>query len=84
LTIADQLKTAIVLDDHLVNSDLPRLAWFHDLLRRIAVNAQILVITCRPMDYLDGSVSPSVDQRANAVHSIDLERELRRHDARAP
>ncbi len=84
LTIADQLKTAIVLDDHLVNADLSRLAWFHDLLRRIAVNAQIVVITCRPTDYLDGPAGPSACQHANAAYSIDLGRELRRHDARTP
>ena len=48
LTIADQLRSAIVLDDHLVHTDVSRLAWFHDFLRKVAVNAQIIVITCRP------------------------------------
>ena len=52
LTIADQLKSAIILDDHLVHTDPTRLVWFRDALRKTAHNAQVVVLTCRPEDYL--------------------------------
>jgi uncharacterized protein YhaN len=52
LTIADQLKSTIVLDDHLVHTDPARLRWFRDMLQRTAVNTQVIVLTCRPEDYL--------------------------------
>lgn len=86
VTIADQLKTAIVLDDHLVNADLSRLAWFHDLLGRIAVNAQVVIITCRPRDYLDDlGVAPiaSTTEAPGRIRTIDLGQELHRHEARS-
>jgi hypothetical protein len=86
LTVADQLKTTIVLDDHLVHTDVSRLEWFHDLLRRIAVNAQIIVITCRPQDYLAGIDvpvdPPVVDLASGLIRSIDLRRILERHASR--
>ena len=52
LTIADQLKSTIVLDDHLVHTDPARLLWFRGMLQRTAVNTQVIVLTCRPEDYL--------------------------------
>ena len=85
LTIADQLQSAIVLDDHLVHTDVSRLAWFHDFLRKVAVNAQIVVITCRPQDYLAGlevsAETPVVDLAGGTLRAIDLGRVLQRHAA---
>ncbi|HYV45124.1 MAG TPA: AAA family ATPase [Myxococcaceae bacterium] len=52
LTIASQLRSAIILDDHLVHADPFRLAWFRDVLTKTAVNTQVIVLTCRPQDYL--------------------------------
>jgi uncharacterized protein YhaN len=52
LTIAAQLKSAIVLDDHLVHTDPVRLAWFREMLMKTALNTQVVVLTCRPEDYL--------------------------------
>src|SRR4029077_19259137 len=83
LTIADQLQSAIVLDDHLVHTDVSRLEWFHEFLRKVAVNAQIIVITCRPQDYFAGvDVSPElpvVDSAGGTLRAIDLRRVLQRH-----
>jgi hypothetical protein len=68
-----------LLDDQLVHSDESRMSWFRDELRAAATNGlQILVLTCRPADYLAADelaqqhetmrdVSPS-------VRCIDLER----------
>jgi hypothetical protein len=87
LTIADQLRTAIVLDDHLVHTDVLRLTWFHELLRKVAVNAQVIIITCRPQDYLAGlkipTEDPVVDVLGDTLRAIDLERVLQRHQAGA-
>ena len=85
LTIADQLQSAIVLDDHLVHTDVSRLAWFQEFLRKVAVNAQVVVITCRPQDYLAGievsAETPVVDIAGGTLRAIDLGRILERHTA---
>lgn len=52
LTIAGHLRSAVVLDDHLVHSDLARLQWFREALQKTAVNAQVIVLTCRAEDYV--------------------------------
>jgi uncharacterized protein YhaN len=85
LTIADQLQNSIVLDDHLVHTDVSRLAWFHEFLRKVAVNAQIVVITCRPQDYLAelevSAEAPVIDLAGGTLRAIDLGRILHRHAA---
>jgi DNA repair exonuclease SbcCD ATPase subunit len=52
LSLAEQLKTALMLDDQLTQSDADRMLWLRDLIRELAANIQILVFTCRPADYL--------------------------------
>jgi hypothetical protein len=54
LTLAAQLKTLLVLDDQLAQSDPDRIGWFRDRLRASVRDHahQIIVITCRPLDYL--------------------------------
>lgn len=76
LAIAQELKTAIVLDDQLVHTDLSRLGWFADTLRAVAREAQVLVFTCRPSDYLSGAGpdgGPAV-RDVEGVRAIDLGR----------
>ena len=51
LAIAESLKSVIVLDDHLVQTDPDRLAWFVDTLQEAAKQIQVIVITCRRRDY---------------------------------
>jgi chromosome segregation ATPase len=51
LTLAEQLKTAVLLDDQLAQSDLGRMTWLRDLLKEVAGKIQIIVLTCRPEDY---------------------------------
>jgi uncharacterized protein YhaN len=76
LTIADQLRSTIVLDDHLVHSDPARLLWFRDVLQRTAVNAQVIVLTCRAGDYLSLSElpidTPSYDAAAGTIRAINV------------
>jgi hypothetical protein len=82
LTIADQLKAAIVLDDHLVHTDPRRLAWFRGVLLKTALNAQVVVLTCRPEDYLSPDELPSGvamrDLAGGSIRSIDASRAVKR------
>jgi hypothetical protein len=85
LTIAEQLKSAVVLDDHLVHTDPERLVWFRDLLRKTAVSTQIIVLTCRPHDYLAPSECPEAvpvsDFAGGIVRTIDVARVIRRWES---
>ena len=51
----------------------------------VAVNAQVVVITCRPQDYLTGlevsAETPVVDLAGGTLRAIDLGRVLQRHAA---
>jgi DNA repair protein SbcC/Rad50 len=82
LTIADQIKSTIVLDDHLVHTDPTRLLWFRDVLHRTAVNTQVIVLTCRGEDYLSGSDLPvdgvSTDLAGGTIRAINMARALTR------
>lgn len=82
LTIADQLRSTIVLDDHLVHTDPTRLRWFRDVLQRTAVNTQVIVLTCRPEDYLSPAELPvdtaSNDTAAGTIRAINVARALTR------
>lgn len=83
LSIADQMRCTVVLDDHLVHTDAIRLDWFQDALRRIAVNTQVIVITCRSQDYLSVVGLPvdgpaTVDLAANTVRAVDMARTVDR------
>ena len=84
LSLAEYLRTAIVLDDQLVQSDETRMDWFRTLLAEKARKFQIIVFTCRPSDYLsraalvpEGSAVHS-DTDDGFVRAIDLGRALRR------
>jgi uncharacterized protein YhaN len=75
LTIADQLRSAVVLDDHLVHSDLARLQWFREVLQKTAINAQVIVLTCRAEDYVRPDEMPvdsaTRDVAAGTIRTID-------------
>jgi hypothetical protein len=85
LSIAEQLKSAIILDDHLVHTDPDRLAWFRSTLRTAALNAQVIVITCRPGDYLAATELPAEaairDLAGGAVRAIDFARSAKRFES---
>jgi DNA repair exonuclease SbcCD ATPase subunit len=84
LALAEYLRTAIVLDDQLVQSDETRMDWFRGLLTEKAQAFQIVVFTCRPDDYLvtnafvpDGDVFHA-DTHDGIVRAVDLGRALHR------
>lgn len=78
LALAEYLKTALVLDDQLVQSDNTRMDWFRRLLADKARAFQIVVFTCRPDDYLAPSAmvaagpAVSADSDDGFVRAIDL------------
>jgi hypothetical protein len=82
LAIAEQLRSAIVLDDQLVQTDPKRLGWFRDVLRQTSMNAQVIVLTCRPQDYLEPDElpieNPVRDLAGGAIRAIDFARVAKR------
>jgi hypothetical protein len=86
LCIAEQLRSAIVLDDHLTHSDASRIGWFNAVLRAAAPQVQIILITCRPSEVLSPDELP-VDGEAMRVaaagllRAVDLNRVIRRFAA---
>jgi len=84
LSLAEYLKTAIVLDDQLVQSDDSRMDWFRALLAEKAHSFQIVVFTCRPSDYLPASAlvpegsAVHADTDGGFTRAVDLGRALRR------
>jgi len=84
LALAEYLQTTVVFDDQLVQSDGNRMDWFRGLLAEKARIFQIIVLTCRPSDYL-GTATPESDvSNANAdqvdgfIRALDLERVVQR------
>jgi len=66
LCLAERLRSALLLDDQLVQSDPDRLRWFRRALRDTArTGVQIVVLTCRPDDYLEPAEVPP-------PHVVDL------------
>lgn len=72
LTLAEQLGSAVVLDDQLTQSDAQRMVWLRNLLTQTAATIQILVFTCRPADYLVFSELQEAEHYGDAIRSIDL------------
>jgi AAA domain len=59
LCLAERLRSALVLDDQLVQSDPDRLRWFRRAIRQTAATGvQVVVLTCRPDDYLEPAETP--------------------------
>lgn len=79
LCIAEELESALVLDDHLAQSDPDRIAWFRETLRSAAQKVQVLLFTCRPADYVGdaewpGAELPAITRAAGLLRVVDLNR----------
>ncbi|MBK7078085.1 MAG: AAA family ATPase [Myxococcales bacterium] len=77
--IAQQLHSAIVLDDHLSQSDAGRIAWFNDMLRGAAATVQIVFITCRPGELLAEAERAGGGGLDAPVRAVDLAKVIRRY-----
>jgi DNA repair protein SbcC/Rad50 len=83
MTVAQELCAPIILDDHLVHTDPERLTWFRRALRETAALTQVIVLTCRPQDYLAADEipaggDPARDLAGGALRAVDLGRVVRR------
>jgi uncharacterized protein YhaN len=87
LCVAEQLRSALVLDDQLAQTHRERVAWFRATLRESAERIQILVLTARPEDYLSqeelrtaSEADPGAPRAIDpgAPRAVDLERVIRR------
>jgi AAA domain len=85
LAIAEHLQTMVLLDDHLAQTDPQRVDWFRELLREVGAKVQIVVLTCRPDDYLGAHEKPDGtamrDSDGGRVRAIDLARVIARAKA---
>lgn len=77
LTIAEQLGATLILDDHLTQTDPGRIEWFRRVFRAHASEAQLVVMTCHPLDYLNESEMPTEGEAvarsaSGLVHAIDV------------
>ena len=83
LCVAEQLHSAIVLDDHLSQSDPARVAWFNTVLRNSAQQIQIVLITCRPTEILSAAEFPvpgesTLSGAGGLVRAVDLSMVIKR------
>ncbi|MFT3712533.1 MAG: AAA family ATPase [Archangium sp.] len=69
LALATHLGAPVLLDDQLVHSDAARLGWFRKALLEAAEKTQVIVLTCRPLDY---------PTEANGARVVDLEKLITR------
>ena len=69
LAIAESLKTFVVLDDQLTQTDDTRMGWTRRLLAQVAEGSQVIVLTCHPLDYEDESPNHVVDLRMSLSRS---------------
>jgi uncharacterized protein YhaN len=82
LCLAEYLRSTLVLDDQLVQSDQTRMGWFRSVLEEKARSFQIVVFTCRAEDYLGPQAGragdgPQVDREEGWVRAVDLGRVVR-------
>ena len=81
LTLAEQLRSTVVLDDQLTQSDAQRMVWLRNLIRQTAANIQIIVFTCGPTDYLtptEFKATRKPEHFSTAVRSVDLAQDDRK------
>lgn len=78
LSVAEHLESLLVLDDQLAQTDPRRVEWFGQVLRDCAERIQIVLLTCRPREFLteDEIALPGTTVRDSAsgmLRAVDLE-----------
>lgn len=72
LALAEELGTALVLDDQLTQSDTERMGWLGNYIREVAGKIQVIVLTCRPDEYLSANEEEAGAGAETHVSSQDL------------
>ena len=78
LSLAEQLRSAVLLDDQLTQSDAARMEWLRTCIRELAATIQIVVFTCRPEDYLLPGELKSAKKSDPLVRSVNLAQAIER------
>lgn len=81
LAVAEHLGAAVILDDHLAQTDPERVEFFRALLREVGDRVQIVVLTCRPLDYLgEGELDAvrGVLDVGPSLRAVDLQGSIQR------
>lgn len=82
LSLAEQLESAVLLDDQLTQTDPKRMNWFKQRLREFAGKIQVVVLTCRPQDYLQDNEIQLEEKwygsEDGTVRAVNLERVVER------
>ena len=71
-----------MLDDHLSQCDPEKIDWFRDRLLKAAERIQVVLLTCRPEDYLDANEFPVGDELvrdSGLLRAVDLGRAIQRY-----
>jgi hypothetical protein len=71
LSIAEALKSFLVLDDQLTQTDSERMKWMRDLLEKSSSATQVIVMTCHPEQY-------ELTAGKSAAHTVDLQALIKR------
>jgi hypothetical protein len=83
LTLAEELKSAVILDDQLTQTDPLRMTWLRALLQEVSKNIQVIVFTCRPEDYLPPkSRKNALEDKQPPIRSVDLSKLVERWGAK--
>ncbi len=67
LSLAEELGTVVVLDDHLSHTHSERMAWFRGVLAKVSERAQVVVVTCWPEHYVGEEGAANVVDLAQAI-----------------
>ena len=90
LAVAQTLESFLVMDDHLVQSDMTRMEALGDLLQEAARHIQVVVFTCRRDDYPDDGepkahfidLAESIERRALGSGPVQQDPTDHREEAR--
>jgi hypothetical protein len=69
LCLAEALGTAVILDDHLSQTDSQKMRWFRAALDEIANKSQVIVISCWPEHY---QLPPNVVDTARKIDAAQV------------
>ncbi len=76
ICLAERLGTCLILDDQLTQSDPTRIGWVRELLYETANRLQIIVLTCRPEDYVRPGTGCTIVDLAKCVNRYGAKRVL--------
>lgn len=71
LCLAEALETAVILDDHLSQTDSKKMQWFRAALEDVSKKSQVIVITCWPEHYRPPANAIDTARKVDAAAVIE-------------